>query len=113
MIQLRDNETDAGIGTISEENLKFLVDQLQEETSEDQDHCINETTLDNFAEAFGHGATGAGDEDWTRTRRPEHCAFGAHRVGGALGVAREPVARFDDLPQLPRMCEGQAIACPS
>ena len=48
MIQLHDKETGALIGTITEQNLQFLIDQLEEETSSDQDYYINETTVDNF-----------------------------------------------------------------
>lgn len=51
MIQLHDKDTGARIGTISEENLKFLVDQLEEESDDDQDYYINETTIDNFEES--------------------------------------------------------------
>ena len=51
MIQIHDKDTGTWIGAISEENLRFLMDQLEEETREDQDYYINETTLDNFVEA--------------------------------------------------------------
>ena len=50
MIQLHDKETGAWIGTITEENLRFLIDQLEEESRTDQDYYINETTIDNFEE---------------------------------------------------------------
>lgn len=48
MIQLHDKETGALIGTISEPQLQFLIDQLEEESSKDQDYYINETTVDLF-----------------------------------------------------------------
>ena len=48
MIQLHDKDTGAPIGTITEAQLQFLIDQLEEESSEDQDYYINETTLDLF-----------------------------------------------------------------
>ena len=51
MIQLHDKETGAWIGTITEENLQFLIDQLEEESRTDQDYYINETTIDNFEES--------------------------------------------------------------
>ena len=51
MIQLHDKDTGARIGTISEENLKFLVDQLEEESDDDQDYYLNETTIDGFEES--------------------------------------------------------------
>ena len=50
MIQLNDKETGAFIGTITEDNLRFLIDQLEEESEEDQDYYINEATLDIFEE---------------------------------------------------------------
>jgi hypothetical protein len=46
MIALRDKDTGADIGTISEEELQFLVDQLEEEYAEDRDYYINGTMLD-------------------------------------------------------------------
>ena len=48
MIQLHDTDTGASIGAITEDNLRFLIDQLEEESGEDQDYYINETTLDIF-----------------------------------------------------------------
>lgn len=50
MIQLQDKDTGAPIGTISEEQLQYLVDQLEEESRDDQDYYINTTTLDLFEE---------------------------------------------------------------
>jgi hypothetical protein len=46
MISLRDKETGAEVGTISEQELQFLVDQLEEEFDEDRDYYLNQTTLD-------------------------------------------------------------------
>ena len=46
MISLRDKDTGADLGTISEEQLRFLVDQLEEEYDEDRDYYINSTMLD-------------------------------------------------------------------
>jgi len=51
MIQLYDKETGASLGAITEEQLQFLVDQLEEESPEDRDYYINEPTLDAFEEA--------------------------------------------------------------
>ena len=48
MIQLHDTDTGASIGAITEDHLRFLIDQLEEESGEDQDYYINETTLDIF-----------------------------------------------------------------
>ena len=50
MIQLNDKDTGAFIGTITEDNLQFLIAQLEEESEEDQDYYINEATLDIFEE---------------------------------------------------------------
>ncbi len=51
MIQIHDKDTGSWIGTLSEENLQFLIDQLEEESGEDQDYYINETTIDLFEES--------------------------------------------------------------
>ena len=51
MIQLRDKDTGALIGTLTEEQLQFLIDQLEEETGDDQDYYINEDTIDVLEEA--------------------------------------------------------------
>jgi hypothetical protein len=48
VIGLIDNESGKPIGTISEEQLKVLMDQLEEESTEDQDYYIDGTTLDWF-----------------------------------------------------------------
>jgi processive 1,2-diacylglycerol beta-glucosyltransferase len=53
MIELRDKETGRMIGTITEDQLRFLVGELEEESSEDTDYYINKLTLDMLAE---HGA---------------------------------------------------------
>ena len=50
MIQIHDKDTGSWIGTLSEDNLQFLIDQLEEESGEDQDYYINETTIDLFEE---------------------------------------------------------------
>ena len=50
MIQIHDKDTGARIGTLTEEQLQFLIDQLEEESGEDQDYYINETTVDLFEE---------------------------------------------------------------
>lgn len=50
MIQIHDKDTGAWIGTLTEAHLQFLVDELEEESGEDQDYYINETTVDLFEE---------------------------------------------------------------
>ena len=51
MIQLYDHDTQTLLGEITEQQLQFLIDQLEEESGEDQDYYINRTTLEMFAEA--------------------------------------------------------------
>jgi processive 1,2-diacylglycerol beta-glucosyltransferase len=51
MIQLHDKETGKFIGTISEAQLQFLIEQLEEESPRDQDYYINRDMLDNFEQA--------------------------------------------------------------
>ena len=49
MIELRDKDTGRPIGPITEDQLQFLVDQLEEESSTDTDYYLNSATLDMFA----------------------------------------------------------------
>jgi processive 1,2-diacylglycerol beta-glucosyltransferase len=51
MIELRDKETGTSLGQISETQLQFLIDQLEEESTEDQDYYINLATLEMFERA--------------------------------------------------------------
>jgi processive 1,2-diacylglycerol beta-glucosyltransferase len=48
MINLREKGTDTPIGNISEEQLKYLIDQLEEEWLEDKDYAITPLLLDAF-----------------------------------------------------------------
>jgi hypothetical protein len=48
MIILRDKDTNLRVGTISEAQLKFLIDQLEEESLNDRDYYINVETLEMF-----------------------------------------------------------------
>ena len=50
MIQLRDRETGASIGDITEEQLQFLIDHLEEESEEDTDYYLDRATLDMLRE---------------------------------------------------------------
>lgn len=43
-------DTDVEIGTISDAQLKFLVEQLEEEHEEDQDYFIDRDTLELMAD---------------------------------------------------------------
>jgi hypothetical protein len=51
MIELRDKKTGISLGRISQSQLQFLIDQLEEEDTEDQDYYINLATLDMFERA--------------------------------------------------------------
>ena len=46
MITLIDVATNAELGTITDTQLKFMIDQLEEESADDQDYYINRATLD-------------------------------------------------------------------
>jgi processive 1,2-diacylglycerol beta-glucosyltransferase len=50
MIQLRDKQTGASLGTITKEQLQYLIDHLEEESADDQDYYLNPATLDTFEE---------------------------------------------------------------
>jgi len=46
MIQLRDKESGSLLGSISEEELQFLIDNLEEEWDGDTDYYLNRTTIE-------------------------------------------------------------------
>jgi hypothetical protein len=48
MINLREKDTNKELGSISEAQFQFLVDQLEEETMDDNDYAISKTLLDYF-----------------------------------------------------------------
>jgi hypothetical protein len=48
MIKVYDNSTGAELGALSQEQLVFLTQQLEEEDAEDQDYYINLDTIDLF-----------------------------------------------------------------
>lgn len=50
MIEVFDNRTQALIGEISEAQLEFLMNNLEEESLEDQDYAITAMTLAYFEE---------------------------------------------------------------
>ena len=53
MIKLFDKDSGGILGSISEEQMKFMVDQLEEEGLEDRDYAITPMTLSLFE---GEGA---------------------------------------------------------
>lgn len=50
MIQLRDKATDSILGSVDDKDFEFLVDQLEEESLEDQDYYIDAATIDMLEE---------------------------------------------------------------
>ncbi len=78
MISVYSSQSDTLLGSVSESDLKFLIDNLEEESLEDQDYYIDLPTVD-FLEANGASEglitflrTAIGEEDsvtilWRRT----------------------------------------------
>lgn len=50
-VRVSDKNTGNTLGTISREELQFLVDQLEEESSRDTDYFIDQATIDLLTEA--------------------------------------------------------------
>jgi RimJ/RimL family protein N-acetyltransferase len=50
MITLKNKETGEFIGTISEADLQYLIDELEEENSEDKDYWLNKGQLEILAD---------------------------------------------------------------
>jgi len=50
MITVKDKDNGKTLGTLTEDQLKFLQDQLEEEFEADADYYINTDTVDSFAE---------------------------------------------------------------
>jgi hypothetical protein len=50
MIELRDKDTGKSLGMITEAQLQFLADQLEEESGADTDYYLNRDTLERFVE---------------------------------------------------------------
>ncbi|MDY6855162.1 MAG: galactosyldiacylglycerol synthase [Thermodesulfobacteriota bacterium] len=48
MIQLRDKESGLVLGSISEDDLQFLIDNLEEEAEDDVDYYLNRSALELF-----------------------------------------------------------------
>ena len=53
MIQVHDNDTGVLLGDISEAQLQFLIDHLEETSRSDQDYYIDAATLEVLTEAGG------------------------------------------------------------
>ena len=54
MVKVYDKESGAQLGEITREQLKFLMDHMEEESSEDDDYYISQETVDALAEAGAH-----------------------------------------------------------
>ena len=50
MIRLKNKETDEILGSITEDELQFLIDHLEEEFEEDTDYYLNRTTVEMLAD---------------------------------------------------------------
>jgi hypothetical protein len=50
MVQLYDAERGARLGAISEEQLRFLIESLEEESAEDRDYYLTAETIDMLEE---------------------------------------------------------------
>lgn len=50
MIEIRDKEKGQVIGSLTTEQLQFLIDQLEEESRTDTDYYLNRATLEMFEE---------------------------------------------------------------
>ena len=54
MITVYDNSTQAKLGEITQDQLQFLIDQLEETSLEDQDYYVDANTLTMLEEAGAH-----------------------------------------------------------
>lgn len=74
MIRMFDNDTGAELGEITPDQLQFLIDQLEEESLEDQDYYLNRATIEMLEREGGDSALiemlrGAlGDQDGVEIR---------------------------------------------
>jgi len=50
MVELRDKESGSVVGSITDEQLQFLIDQLEEESDTDTDYYLNAPTLEMLAD---------------------------------------------------------------
>lgn len=50
MIQIFDKQTGQSVGSLTDEQFQFLVDNLEEESREDDDYYLNRATIDILAE---------------------------------------------------------------
>jgi hypothetical protein len=77
MIEILDKQTGRSLGTLSDEQFQFLSDQLEEESSTDDDYYLNRATVDILEEqgadpglvALLRTALGAAEETEIRWQR--------------------------------------------
>jgi hypothetical protein len=53
MANLRDKDSDQLLGTITDDDVQFLIDQLEEESRSDTDYYIDADTIDMLEEEGG------------------------------------------------------------
>ncbi|UCG53237.1 MAG: galactosyldiacylglycerol synthase [Candidatus Latescibacterota bacterium] len=74
MINLYDNETGQFLGRITEEELQYLIDELEEESLEDRDYYLTRDTIDMLEKTGGDTdlvkllRTALGDRDGVEIR---------------------------------------------
>jgi processive 1,2-diacylglycerol beta-glucosyltransferase len=56
MIEVYDNDVDVLVGAITEEQLQFLIDELEETSTRDQDYYLDAEMLDMLEAAGGDDA---------------------------------------------------------
>jgi hypothetical protein len=56
MIQLHEKDTGVFLGTITDAHLQFLLDQLEEESTDDTDYYIDQATLELLEEVGAEAA---------------------------------------------------------
>jgi len=77
MIEIFDKQTSRSLGTLSDEQFQFLLDNLEEESREDDDYYLNRATVDILEEqgadphlvAMLRSALGAAEEAEIRWQR--------------------------------------------
>ena len=74
MIKVYNNATGELLGEITDTELQFLIDQLEEESLEDKDYYLNRATLESFEKKGGDPAMmkvlwkALGDDDGVEIR---------------------------------------------
>lgn len=77
MIEILDKQTGRSLGTLTDDQFQFLTDQLEEESTTDDDYYLNRTTVDLLEEqgadpalvSLLRTALGTGEETEIRWQR--------------------------------------------